>query len=141
MKGIYCRVDVVLLHALLLLSSQLNLIFYIKYIHYNCGVLLPPKTAILTLTLKDVLELVLLQGSSHHLLDGTDVLVEFDHQGVIVHAGSIGHNGIVALFGQGYEMMEAVNSKNRINAEKKRNTITQRSKLQNAVRHQHSRRV
>lgn len=51
------------------------------------------------LTFKDVLELVLLQGGAHHLLDGRHVLVEFDHQGVVVHALHVGHDGVVTLFG------------------------------------------
>lgn len=59
-------------------------------------------------TLKDILELVLLQAGPHHLLDGADVLVQLDHQRVIVHALHVGHYGVVALLGQGNEVMEAV---------------------------------
>lgn len=59
-------------------------------------------------TFKDVLELVLLQGGPHRLLDGRDVLVEFDHQRVVVHALHVGHNGVVALLGQGDQVVEAV---------------------------------
>lgn len=60
------------------------------------------------LTFENVLELVLLQGSAHHLLDGRHVLVEFDHQGVVVHALHVGHDGVVALLGQRDEVVEAV---------------------------------
>lgn len=59
-------------------------------------------------TFKNVLELVLLQGGPHHLLYGRDVLVEFDHQRVVVHALHVGHNGVVALLGQGDQVVEAV---------------------------------
>ena len=72
-------------------------------------------------TLKDVLELVLLQAGSHHLLNGADVLVELDHQRVIVHALHIGHDGIVALLGQGNEVMETVHS---VEEERERESTT-----------------
>lgn len=60
------------------------------------------------LTLEDVLEFVLLQGGPHHLLDGWDVFVQFDHQRVVVHALHVSNNGIVALLGQGDQVVEAV---------------------------------
>lgn len=59
-------------------------------------------------TFEDVLELVLLQGGPHGLLDGRDVLVQLDHQRVVVHALHVGHDGVVALLGQGDEVMEAM---------------------------------
>lgn len=59
-------------------------------------------------TFEDVLELVLLQGGPHDLLDGRDVLVQLDHQRVVVHALHIGHDGVVALLCQGDEVMEAM---------------------------------
>lgn len=71
------------------------------------------KAGALTPTLEDVLELVLLQRGSHHLLNGADVFVQFDHQGVVVHAGGVGHDGVVALLGQGDEIVEAVNPTDR----------------------------
>lgn len=66
----------------------------------------PPRAR--ALTFEDVLELVLLQRGAHHLLDGRHVLVELDHQGVVVHALHVGHDGVVALFGQRDEVVEAV---------------------------------
>ncbi len=61
-----------------------------------------------SLTLKDILKLVLLQGCSHHFLYGTDVLIQLHHQGVEVHAGCISHDGVVALFCQRDQIMETV---------------------------------
>ena len=52
---------------------------------------------------------MLLQCGPHHLLDGTDVLVEFDHQGVVVHALHVGYDGVVPLLGQGDQVVETVN--------------------------------
>lgn len=75
---------------------------------YNSAATLKHGPVAVILTLKDVLELVLLQGSCHHLFDGADVLIQFDHQGVIVHAGSIGHDGIVPLLSHGDEIVEAM---------------------------------
>lgn len=60
------------------------------------------------LTFKNVLELVLLQAGPHHFLYGWDVLVEFDHQRVVVHALHVSHDGVVALLGQGDQIVEAV---------------------------------
>lgn len=61
-----------------------------------------------SLTLKNILKLVLLQGGSHHFLYGTDVLIQLHHQGVIVHAGCISHDSVVALFCQRDQIMETV---------------------------------
>lgn len=60
------------------------------------------------LTFEDVLELVLLQGGPHGLLYGWDVLVQFDHQWVVVHALHVSHDGIIALLSQGDQVMEAM---------------------------------
>lgn len=65
-------------------------------------------------TFEDVLELVLLQGGPHDLLDGRDVLVQLDHQRVVVHALHVGHDGVVALLGQGNEVMEAMHPGSRM---------------------------
>lgn len=65
-------------------------------------------------TFEDVLELVLLQRGPHDLLDGRDVLVQLDHQRVVVHALHVGHDGVVALLGQGDEVMEAMHPGSRI---------------------------
>lgn len=59
-------------------------------------------------TFKNVLELVLLQGGPHRLIYGRDVLVEFDHQLVVVHALHVSHNVVVALLGQGDQVVEAM---------------------------------
>ena len=72
------------------------------------------------LTFKDVLELVLLQSGANHLLDGTDVLVEFDHQGVVVHALHVGHYGIVPLLGQGNQVVETMHSERRRETDEER---------------------
>lgn len=60
------------------------------------------------LTFEDVLKLVLLQAGTHGLFYGWDVLVQFDHQRVVVHALHIRHNGIIALLGQGDQVMETM---------------------------------
>lgn len=60
------------------------------------------------LTFKDVLELVLLQGGPHDLLYCRDVLVQFDHQRVIVHTLHVSHDSIIALLSQGDQVMEAM---------------------------------
>lgn len=65
-------------------------------------------------TFEDVLELVLLQRGPHDLLDGRDVLVQLDHQRVVVHALHVGHDGVVALLGQGDEVMEAMHPGSRM---------------------------
>lgn len=62
------------------------------------------------LTFKDVLELVLLEAGAHGFLDGTDVLIEPDNKGVIVHALHVGNDGIVPLFSQWDQVVEAMNS-------------------------------
>lgn len=60
------------------------------------------------LTFKDVLELVLLQSGPHHFLYGWDILVELDHQRVVIHALHVSHNGVVALLRQGDQVVEAM---------------------------------
>lgn len=62
----------------------------------------------MTKTFKYILELVLMQGGAHGFLYGRDVLVEFDHQRVVVHALHVSHNGIIALLGQGDQVMETM---------------------------------
>lgn len=59
-------------------------------------------------TFKNVLELVLLQSSPHHFLYGWDILVEFDHQRVIIHALHVSHNGVVALLSQWDQVVKAM---------------------------------
>lgn len=61
------------------------------------------------LTFKYILELVLLKASTHGLFNGTDVLVELDHQRVIIHTFHISDNGVVSLLCKGDEIVEAVN--------------------------------
>lgn len=53
---------------------------------------------------------MLLEAGAHGLLDSTDVLVEPDNQGVVVHALHVGHDGIVPLFSQRDQVVEAMNS-------------------------------
>lgn len=53
---------------------------------------------------------MLLEAGAHGFLDGTDVLIEPDNKGVIVHALHVGNNGIVPLFSQWDQVVEAVNS-------------------------------
>lgn len=53
---------------------------------------------------------MLLEAGTHGFLDGTDVLIEPDNKGVIVHALHVGNNGIVPLFSQWDQVVEAVNS-------------------------------
>lgn len=96
-------------------ADPVQMLFFFRCFTLTCNIRLslwqlPPllETVALQLTLKDVLELVLLQGSCHRFLNGADVLIEFDHQRVIIHAGGIGHNGVVALLGQWNKIVEAV---------------------------------
>lgn len=77
---------------------------------------LQPRTV---LTFKDVLELVLLQAGPHGLLNGRDVLVQFHHQWIVVHALHISHDGIIALLRQGDQVMETMHPESRRGRTKK----------------------
>jgi len=61
---------------------------------------------------------VLLEAGAHGFLDSTDVLVEPDDEGVIVHALHVGDDGVVPLFSQRDQVVEAMNS-----ARQKRETL------------------
>lgn len=53
---------------------------------------------------------MLLEAGAHGFLDSTDVLVEPDDERVIVHALHVGHDGVVPLFSQRDQVVEAMNS-------------------------------
>lgn len=53
---------------------------------------------------------MLLEAGAHGFLDSTDVLVEPDDERVIVHALHVGHDGVVPLFSQWDQVVEAMNS-------------------------------
>ena len=53
---------------------------------------------------------MLLKAGAHGFLDGTDVLIEPDNEGVIVHALHVGDDGVVPLFSQWDQVVEAMNS-------------------------------
>lgn len=97
---------------------------------------LPPPTLEgqgLGLTFKYVLELVLLEAGTHGLFDGTDVLVELDHQRVVVHTFHVGDDGIVPLLRQRDEIVEAVNPEKEIREGITQEVFLMKTILQEAV--------
>lgn len=61
---------------------------------------------------------MLLEAGAHGFLDSTDVLVETDNERVIVHTLHVGDDGIVPLFSQRDQVVEAMHS-----ARQKRETL------------------
>ena len=53
---------------------------------------------------------MLLEAGAHGFLNSTDVLVEPDNERVIVHALHVGDDGVVPLFSQRDQVVEAMNS-------------------------------
>ena len=53
---------------------------------------------------------MLLEAGAHGFLDSTDVLIEPDDEGIIVHTLHVGDDGVVPLFSQRDQVVEAMNS-------------------------------